>query len=65
MNKTTSKPVEDELDAIRIKLHEETKDMSSADQVAYMRKKAEDGLHRHGYKLVPTGDKGAMRLARM
>jgi hypothetical protein len=65
MSKTTSNPIEDELDAIRIKLYEATKDMSPADQVAYMRKKAEDGVRRHGYELVPIDSTGAARLVRV
>lgn len=65
MSKTISNPIEDELNAIRIKLYEETKDMSSAEQVRFMRKKARDGLHRHGYKIVPVDDTGAVRLDRI
>ena len=65
MSKMTGNPVEDELNAIRIKLYEETKDMTSAEQVAYMSKKAEDGLRRRGYKLVPVDSTGAARLVRI
>lgn len=65
MSKTMGNPVETELNAIRIKLYEATKDMSSADQVTYMRKKAADGLRRHGYKLVPVDSTGTSRLVRI
>jgi hypothetical protein len=65
MNKLMNNPVEDELDAIRIKLYEETKNMTTSERVAYMKKKAEDGLRRHGYKLIPIDDSGASRLVRI
>jgi hypothetical protein len=52
MNNTLkSNPVEDELDAIRIKLYEQTKDMTSEERVAYFNKMVKDGLAKHGIKL--------------
>jgi hypothetical protein len=65
MSKTMNNPVENELNAIRIGLYEETKNMTASERVAYMRKKTEDGLRASGYKLVPKGDKGGMRLVRI
>jgi hypothetical protein len=43
-------PVEDELNAIRIKLHEQTKDMTTQERVAFFNKMAQEGLARHGIK---------------
>ena len=65
MSSQTISPVEQELDAIRIKLYEETKNMTTSERVAYMHKKAEDSLHAAGYKYVPVGDKGNMRIVRI
>jgi hypothetical protein len=65
MSNQTISPVEQELDAIRIKLYEETKDMTTSERVTYLRKKAEDGLRASGYKYVPTSDKGTKRLVRI
>ena len=42
--------LEDQLDAIRIKLYEQTKDMSSEEQVAFFNNKGRDVLARHGIK---------------
>ena len=51
MNRTMkSNPVEDELDAIRIKLYEQTKDMTSEEQITFFRKMVNEGLARHGIK---------------
>ena len=47
MNKTNN-PVEDELNAIRIKLYEQTKDMTSQEQVAFFNKMVKEGLARRG-----------------
>ena len=43
-------PVEDEVDAIRIKLYEQTKDMTSDEQIAFFSNLAKDGFARHGIK---------------
>jgi len=45
-----SSQAEDELNAIRIKLYMQTKDMTSDEQVAFFSKLARDGLARHGIK---------------
>jgi hypothetical protein len=65
MSKTTSNPVEDELNAIRIELYEKTKNMTTSERADYLHKKVEDGLRRHGYKLVPIDSTGASRLVRI
>ena len=49
-NITENNPVEDELNAIRIKLYEQTKDMTSEEQVEFFSKTAKEGLARHGIK---------------
>jgi len=43
-------PVEDELDAIRIKLYEQTKDMTSQEQVAFSNDRGREILARYGIK---------------
>jgi hypothetical protein len=51
MNKTTKiNRVEEELNAIRVKLYEQTKDMTVQEQTAFFHKMAQDGLARHGIK---------------
>ena len=46
--KVNHDPIEDELDAIRIKLYEQTKDMTTRERVEFFNKKAREGLARHG-----------------
>jgi hypothetical protein len=65
MSSQTISPVEQELDAIRLKNYERTKDMTASERVDYLHKKVEDGLRQSGYALVPTGDNGGMRLVRI
>ena len=48
--KVSNSPVEDELDAIRIKLYEKTKDMTTGERVEFFRKTAREGLAKHGIK---------------
>jgi hypothetical protein len=45
-----SNPVEDELDAIRIKIYERTKDMSSAEQVEYFNRRTREAFAKYGIK---------------
>jgi len=55
--------IEDEIDRIRLKIYEETKHMTDAEYVAYIRKSAEEGVARCGFKLVPsTRHKGCFML---
>jgi len=42
--------LEAELNAIRIKLYEQTKHMTTQERVAFFNKTARDGLARHGVK---------------
>ncbi|MDR1132504.1 MAG: hypothetical protein LBL15_08815 [Oscillospiraceae bacterium] len=46
----TNNPVEDELNAIRIKLYEQTKDMMTQERVAFFNKMAQERFARHGIK---------------
>jgi hypothetical protein len=50
-NTAKNNPVEDELNAIRIKLYEQTKDMTTQEQTAFFHKMAQEGLARHGIKV--------------
>jgi len=45
-------PIEDELDAIRIKHYERTKDMTPEERIAYVNNKAEQILKPYGIKPV-------------
>ena len=47
-----SNTIEDELDAIRLKLYEQTKDMSPNDFVAFINGSARDALEKQGIKLA-------------
>ncbi|MDR3365065.1 MAG: hypothetical protein LBS91_09030 [Clostridiales Family XIII bacterium] len=50
MDTAKNNPIEDELNAIRVKLYEQTKDMTTPEQTAFFHKMAQDGLARHGIK---------------
>ncbi|MDR1330104.1 MAG: hypothetical protein LBK23_10945 [Oscillospiraceae bacterium] len=57
MNKTTkSDTVEEEMNAIRVKLYEQTKDMTVQEQTVFFRKMVQEGLVRHGINVryAPT-----------
>ncbi|MDR1580597.1 MAG: hypothetical protein LBS35_09595, partial [Synergistaceae bacterium] len=43
---------EDELDAIRVGLYEQTKDMTLGERLAYMKGRAEEISKQHGIRLV-------------
>jgi hypothetical protein len=47
---SNNNPVEDELNAIRIKLNEQTKNMTSEEQVDFFNTGAKEILARHGVK---------------
>ena len=47
-----SNPVEDELDVIRIRLYEQTKDMTTEERVAYVNSKAEQILKPYGVQPI-------------
>ena len=53
-NAIQNSDLEQELNAIRIKLYEQTKDMTTQERVAFLNKKAIDGLTRHGIKAKMT-----------
>jgi hypothetical protein len=63
-DQTKISPVENEFDAIRIKLYEKTKNMTTSERVAYTHKLAEDTVRDHGYKFVPVDNTGAKRVVR-
>ena len=44
--------IEDELDAIRLKLYEQTKDMTTSERVAFFNNSAEQALKKYGIKTV-------------
>jgi hypothetical protein len=54
MRKLISNPAQDELDAIRIKLYEATKDMTKGDRVAYYKAKSQNALKGRNIKVVPN-----------
>ena len=45
-----SNPVEDEIDAIRIKIYEQTKDMTSEEQVEYFNRRTLEAFEKFGIK---------------
>ena len=47
-NTTKNNPVEKELNEIRIKLYEQTKDMTAEEQTAFFSKMVREGFARHG-----------------
>ncbi|MDR1564782.1 MAG: hypothetical protein LBS74_07485 [Oscillospiraceae bacterium] len=49
-NNIKSNPVEDELNAIRINLYEQTKDMTQPEQNAFFRNMAKAAFAKHGIK---------------
>jgi hypothetical protein len=52
MSKLINNPIEDEIDAIRIKLYEATKDMTTSERVAFMKREVAEGLKRHGIQVA-------------
>ena len=50
MNNTTNNNIEQELNDIRIKLYEQTKDMTSAEQVEFFNNRGREVLARQGIK---------------
>ncbi len=54
-------PFEDELDAIRIKLYEQTKDMTATERVTYVNSRAKEILKAHGIKAVYMDTAGTMK----
>jgi len=57
--------IEDEINRIRLKIHEETKDLTDAQWVERTNRRAETAVARYGYKFVPsTKHKGCHMLVR-
>ena len=55
MNKTMkNNELEQELNIIRIKLYEQTKDMTSQEQIIFFNNMVKEGLARHGIKAKIT-----------
>ena len=52
MKKT--KTIEDEIDEIRLKIYEETKDMTPEQLTEYYRKNTADIIKEYGFKVVPS-----------
>jgi len=61
----TPNTIEDEIDRIRLKIYEETKDMTSAQRVENTRKKSEAFVKRMGYKFVVINPQGHRRLVKI
>ena len=61
----TPNTIEDEIDRIRLKIHEETKDMTPAQRTAYYNNSAEASAKRMGYKFVVVNPKGYRRLVKI
>ena len=51
--------IEDELDAIRVSLYEETKDMTASERIAYIRSQTAPLLKKHGITPVRSPGRGA------
>jgi len=49
-SQTKFNTVEDEINAIRIKLYEQTKDMTTQERVDFLNKIVKEGLERYGIK---------------
>ena len=61
----TPNTIEDEIDQIRLKIYEETKDMTSAQITDYYSKSTEAAFNRIGYKRVVINPQGHMRLVKI
>jgi uncharacterized protein Yka (UPF0111/DUF47 family) len=48
--------IEDEIDEIRLKIHEETKDMTPAQRTEYYNKSGEASAKKYGFKIVDSAD---------
>jgi predicted DNA-binding protein (UPF0251 family) len=47
-----SNPVEDELNAIRIELYEQTKNMNTSERVTFIKRQVAEGMRKHNVKAV-------------
>ena len=46
--------IEDMIDAIRDKIYEETKDMTTSEHVAYFNARAEEASRKYGFRIVKS-----------
>jgi len=61
----TPNTIEDEINQIRLKIHEQEKDMTPAQRVERVNRSAETAFQRMGYKLVPINPQGHMKLVKI
>jgi len=61
----TPNTIEDEIDRIRLKIYEETKDMTPEQRAERRNHKVEASVKRMGYKFVVVNPKGYMRLVKI
>jgi len=61
----TPNTIEDEINQIRLKIYEETKDMTSAQITEYYSKSAEAAFKRIGYKMVVINPQGHRKLVKV
>jgi len=54
--KRTIDPIEQEIDEIRLKIYEETKDMTPAEINEYYRKSTEAATKKYGFKIASNTD---------
>ena len=52
----TPNNIERDLDRIRLKIYEKTKNMTTAQRVAYTAKSAEEGVKKLGFKFIIDAD---------
>jgi len=57
--------IEDEIDQIRLKIYEETKDMTPAQRVERTRQKSAAFVKEMGYKFVVINPQGHMKLVKI
>ena len=48
--------IEDEIDEIRLRIYERTKDMTIEERTEYYRKSSERAAKKYGFKCIPTVD---------
>jgi len=61
----TPNTIEDEIDRIRLKLHEETKDMTPQEYAEHTNRSAEAFVRKMGYKFVPAPTGNGMFLVKI
>ena len=61
----TRNTIERDLNRIRLKIHEETKDLTPKQYVDYFKKSAEAAMQGIGYKMVPVPGRNYSRLEKI